>query len=109
MIRLRKQLDLPPTEELREFCHNKVVAVLEQTNSLDTFFEVVYHHNDLKKDVLDFVTGVMKRLLLDDRGLFAAYEDHPEGYILVVEISKHMNLASGSSSMRGPCIYHLLI
>lgn len=83
--------------------------MLEQTNSLDTFFEVVYHHNDLKKDVLDFVTGVMKRLLLDDRGLFAAYEDHPEGYILVVEISKHMNLASGSSSMRGPCIYHLLI
>lgn len=86
--------DCPQIQGLREFCRKKIFASLDRSNTLDIFVDFAYRNGDLRKDVMNFVTGDMKRLLSDGRGLFAAYKDHAVGYAFVVEMLERMNLFS---------------
>ncbi|KAG0334575.1 hypothetical protein BG000_008223 [Podila horticola] len=77
---------------LREYCRIEIVSSLDKSNAVDILFEFAYRHHDLKDHVLEYLSNSVDNFYSGDRDPFTAYKDHSEGYSLVVEILKRINI-----------------
>lgn len=77
---------------LREHCRVIIVSSLDKSNAVDILFDYAYRHDDLKEQVLNFLSTSVDDFSSGDRDPFIAHKDHPQGYLLVVEMLKRSKI-----------------
>lgn len=74
--------------DLRAHCRFRILQSMTIRNSLDILFGFAYRFEDLKDEVLQYVSGNLNTMYSAGEDPFNKYQDHPERHTLLAEALK---------------------
>ncbi|KAF9329651.1 hypothetical protein BG006_007295 [Podila minutissima] len=80
--------DCYEVHDLRAYCRTQILESLTPLNSLEILFGFAYRFDDLKDEVLQYVSHNLAKMYNDGEDPFDKYKDHPERHSFLAEALK---------------------
>ncbi|KAF9401824.1 hypothetical protein BGX21_000462 [Mortierella sp. AD011] len=75
--------------DMRKNCEDEVIGAMNQSNVVDTLFNIGCSFDTVKKAALDFIVENMETMMLDGQDPFVAFKNHPDCHSLMFELMSY--------------------
>ncbi|KAG0006200.1 hypothetical protein BGZ80_000986 [Entomortierella chlamydospora] len=74
--------------DMRKNCEDEVIGAMNQSNVVDTLFNIGCSFDTVKEAALDFIVKNMETMVLDGEDPFVAFKNHPDCHSLMFEVMR---------------------